>query len=118
MGAVGTEASVTVTVFPATVSVPALGGVVVAAAVYATVPEPLPLLPLVMEIQEALVVAVQVQPLVVVTAMVPLPPVAGIVWVVGETVKVHAAPSFTVTVWPATVNVPVRGEDDEFAATV
>ena len=70
-------ASVTVNVLPAIVSVADLADVaVLAAAVYPTLPLPLPLAPLVIVTHDAALVAVQVHPLVVVTVTVPVPPVA------------------------------------------
>ena len=62
---------VTVTVCPAIVSVPVRGLVeVFAATVYATVPFPVPLPPLVTVIQDALLAPVHAQPLVAVTVVV------------------------------------------------
>ena len=80
-------------------------------------PLPLPLAPDVMVNQEALLVAVHAQPAVVVTVAVLDPAAATGFRVVGATLKVQAAPCcVTVTVCPATVNVPVRGEVEVFAA--
>ena len=63
-------ACVTVTVTPATVSVPVRGEVLVLAAIeYVTVPLPLPFAPAVIVSQAALEVAVQAHPAVAVTAM-------------------------------------------------
>jgi hypothetical protein len=60
-------------------------------------------------IQVALLVAVQLQPVGVVTLTVPLLPSDANNWLVGEIVKVQDMPSwFTVNVWPAIVSVPVR----------
>ena len=58
---------------PATVSVPLLGLVLVLAAIeYATVPEPVPLVPEVIVIHDAALDAVHAHPLVVVTLAVPV----------------------------------------------
>ena len=101
---------VTVTVWPATVSVPvrcAVAALVVALKV--TVPLPDPLAPLPIVSQAALLVALHAQPVAAVTAVVDEPPAAVSVRDVGDTPKVQAAPlCVTVTVWPATVRVPVR----------
>ena len=84
-----------------------------------TVPLPLPLAPLVIVSQLESLVAVQAQPDVVVTAALAVPPAAAIVCVVGDTEKLQGAPLWvTVTVWPATVKVPVRDDVDAFADTV
>jgi hypothetical protein len=108
----------TVTVWPATVRVPVRGSVAAfAAMVKATVPLPLPLAPEVIVSQESLLVAVQLQPAIVVTVAALDPPVAAGFTVVGDTVNTHGAPCWlTVTVWPATVKVPVRGDEEVFAA--
>jgi hypothetical protein len=69
--------------------------------------------------QESLLVAVQLQPAVVVTVAELDPAAARGFRVVGATLNVQAAPCcVTVTVCPATVNVPVRGEVEVFAAMV
>jgi len=82
----------TVTVCPAMVSVRRRADVPVFAVVlYVTVPLPVPLAPAVTVIQVALLVAVQVQPVCVVTFTVELPPAAGSASVVGATVNVHGA---------------------------
>ena len=74
-------------VWPATVSVPVWGDVdVLAATEYPTVPLPLPLAPLVIVSQLALLVAVQPHPLVVVTPTVAAPPLAVGDALVGDTV--------------------------------
>lgn len=116
----GAPAWVRVTAWPAMVSVPVRGDVAVFASIEkATVPLPLPLTPDVMVSQELLLVAVQLQPAAVVTVLLlELAPAPG-VSAVGETVKLQGdgAPAWvTVTVWPATVSVPVRGELAVFAA--
>jgi hypothetical protein len=81
-----------VTVCPAIVSVPVRADVPVFAVVlYVTVPLPVPLAPAVTVIQVALLVAVHVQPVCVVTLTVELPPAAGSASVVGATVNVQGA---------------------------
>jgi hypothetical protein len=70
-----------------------------------------------MVIQLSLLVAVQLHPLVVVTVTLAGPPAAGLVGFSGATVKAHAPACVTVTVWPATVSVPVRPEVEVLAAT-
>jgi hypothetical protein len=67
---------------------------VLAATVNATVPLPLPDAPLVTVIQAALLVAVQAQPLVVVTATVELSPAAGEFRLTGAIENVQAAPAW------------------------
>jgi hypothetical protein len=63
--------------------------------------------------------AVQLQFDDVVTVTVPVPPLAGRVWLVGEIVNVHgAAGCVTVNVCPAIVIVPVRDDVVVFAATL
>ena len=62
-----------------------------------------------MLIQVALLVAVQLQPVKVVTLTVPLPPSDVNDWLGGEIEKVQGTPPcVTVKVWPAIVIVPVR----------
>jgi hypothetical protein len=102
---------VTTTLFPPAVSVVERDEVVVfGAAAIVTDPLPLPLLPLVMLSHEDDSEDVQAQPLVVVSAMLALPPTAAIERVAGETVKRHdAAACATVTTCPATVSVALRG---------
>ena len=114
----GAPACVTVTVWPATVSVPVRGDVAVLAAMAKpTVPFPLPLAPDVMLSQEALLVAVHVHPVAAVTLLLLELALAPGLSDVGETVYVQATPAcVTVTVWPATVSVPVRGEVAVLAA--
>ena len=83
---------VTVTACPAIVSVPVRGLVeVFAATVYATVPFPVPLPPLVTVIQDALLPPVQVQPVVVVTAVVNDPPAAATFCAFGAIAKLQVA---------------------------
>ncbi len=83
-------------------------------------PEPVPDAPLLSVIQFALLVAVHVQALdVAVTLTLAVPPAAGSDCVVGLMVKPHdGAASVTVTVCPATVNVPVCAVVLVFGATV
>ena len=70
---------------------------------------PVPLLPLVTEIQDVLLLtAVQPQPLVVLTVAFSEPPAAVLFTVVHATANVHMPACVTVTVWSAIVNVPVR----------
>ena len=70
-------------------------------------------------IQVAAVVAVQPQPAAAVTPRLAGPPAAGVATSLGETLSTVQAPDCaTVTVWPATVSVPVRLDVDVFAATV
>ena len=111
-------ACVTVTVAPATVKVPVRDDVeVFAAATKVLLPEPLPVAPLPIESQAALLVADQVQPVVVVTAAVSEPPAAPTEAVVGATVYAHWF-CVTVIVCPATVKVPERVPVEPFIATV
>jgi hypothetical protein len=101
-GALGVVAPpcVTANVRPAIVSVPLREIVLVfAATLNPAGPLPLPL-GLVTVIQGALLVAVQPQPVVVVTVVDPVPPAAATVRLVGEIVKVH--------VWAGWVTVKVR----------
>ncbi len=114
----GAPAWVTVTVCPAMVSVPVREDVAVLAAIEnATAPFPLPPAPDVMVSHAALLVAVQLQPASVVTAVLLELAAAPGVNVIGETVNVHGTPAWvTVTVWPAMVSVPVRGDVSVLAA--
>ncbi len=86
----------------------------------ATLPFPLPDAPLVIVIQGADEVAVQVQSAVAVTATLPVPPAGSTDCVVGEMVYEHgggAAGCVTVSVAPAIVMVPLRAAP-AFAAAV
>ncbi len=77
----------------------------------ATVPFPLPDAPPVMLIHDALDAAVHAHPLALVTATLPLPPVASTDWLDGAIAKLHGgggAGCDTVSVSPAIVRVPVR----------
>ena len=111
---------VTVTVWPATVSVPTRCDVdVLAVALKVTVPLPLPLAPPLMVSHPALLVAVQVQPVAAVTVVVDDPAADVSVREVGETPKVQEMPLWvTVTVWPATVSVPTRCAVDVLAVAL
>jgi hypothetical protein len=61
--------------------------------------------------------AVQLQPALVVTLIVPLSPVAAAVMLDGVIVYVHGAPPwFTVNVWPAIVRVALLAAVVEFAS--
>jgi len=108
-----------VIVCPAMVSVPVRDEVpVLSVNAKATVPLPVPLAPDVMETHERVSVVVQLQPAAVVTLTLPVPAAAAGVSKVGAAVKVHGggAPAcVTVTVWPATVTLAVRGEVDVLA---
>ena len=75
-----------------------------------TLPFPVPLAPVRMVIHPALVVAAQAQPEPADTEIaVPVPPDAPMEAVVGVTEEEHVVAAwFTVTVWFATVSVPVR----------
>jgi hypothetical protein len=112
-----TPAWVTVTVWPATVNVPVRGDAdVFAVTEKVTVPAPLALLPPVTVIHAALLAAVQLQLLSVLTPTVPVPALAVSERLVAARVNVHGAPAWvTVTVCPAIVSVPVRGLLDGFA---
>jgi hypothetical protein len=78
---------------------------------------PLPVAPELTLIQLALVVEVQLQPLVAVTVMVPVPPAAAILAVVGEIDGAHGAPAWvTLNVSSPMVSEPVRDALDVFAA--
>jgi hypothetical protein len=72
-----TAACVTVKVWPATVSVPVREPAVLTAAAKVTDPFPVPEAADVIDSQDALLLAVHVQPLAVVTPTVPVPPRAG-----------------------------------------
>ena len=98
----------TVNVRPAIVSVPDRPGPLVDATAILTVPLPFPLPPDVIEIHGALLVALQAQPDGALTETAPVPPPGATDCDSGDIVKVHASPCVTVTVCPATVNVPER----------
>jgi len=85
-----------------------------------TVPFPLPVEPDVTVIHGALLLAVHVHPVAVVTFEVPDPPSAGTVWLDGAIEYVQGAETptcVTVNVCPAMVSVPVRSAP-VFASTV
>jgi hypothetical protein len=80
---------------------------------------PLPLAPPMTVIQEALLVAVHVQPLATVTGTVPLKVPATAVPDIGEIVATQGVPAcVTVNVLPPIVRIPLRGVLPEFAATL
>ena len=81
-------------------------------------PLPVPHAPAVTVIHVALLVAVHAQPAVAVTATVAEPPLAAALADVGEALKLHGKVCVIVTVWPATVSVPVREVVPVFAATL
>ena len=105
---------------PAIVSVAVRDSVpVFAAALYATVPDPVPVAPLVIVAQLDPLEDVQLQLDEVVTVTVPVPPVAGNDALAGEMVTVQGPPGcVTVNVRPAIVIVPVRDVVSVFAATL
>ena len=108
---------VTVTVCPATVNVPVREApVVLAATLNVTEPMPEPLAPAVTVIHDVVVVAVHAQDVPEVTLSVRLVASASTAKLVGVTVAEQpVAPCVTVTVCPATVNVPVREAPVVFA---
>ena len=116
----GAAACVTVNVCPPAVIVPVRDVVAeFAATVNVTVPLPDPLAPPVIVIQVALLAAVHVQPLPLVTANELVPPPATTDSETGEIEYVHgAAACVTVNVCPPAVIVPVRDVVAEFAATL
>ena len=92
---------------------------VLVAALKVTVPLPEPVAPPLILSHEALLEAVHAHPLATVTAVVDDPPADVSVREVGDTPKVQAEPvCVTVTVWPATVRVPIRCEGDVFAVAL
>jgi hypothetical protein len=115
-----TLGSVTTNALPAIVSVAERAvDDPLAAPVNPTLPEPVPVAPLVIVTHDAPLVAVQVHPADVVTITVPLPPLAENDWLVGEIVNEHGAAAWvTVNVLPPTVSVPVRGAAPVLAATL
>ena len=110
----------TVTVCPATVNVPMREApVVFAPMLNVTEPMPEPLAPAVTVIHDVVVVAVQEQDVPEVTLSVRLLASASTAKLVGVTVAEQpVAPCVTVTVWPATVNVPLREAPVVLAATL
>ena len=83
-----------------------------------TVPLPVPLPPLVTVIHGSLLVAVHAQADCVVTVTLFVPAIDVNACVVGDAVNVHGALCVIVTVWPATVSVPVRDVVPVFAVTL
>jgi hypothetical protein len=84
---------------------------VFAATLNATEPLPLPLEPVAIVIHDAFDEAVHAQPLLLVTATLPLPPAASTDWLAGEMEYEHgvgAAACDTVSVSPAIDSVPLR----------
>jgi hypothetical protein len=83
---------------------------------------PLPVFepPLVTEMNAALLIALQMQLAAdAVTLTVRDPPVASTLALVGESANAHPVPDdcVTVTIWPATITVPVRADDPVLVAT-
>jgi hypothetical protein len=120
--AAGGAAWLTVKVWPATVSVPLRAAPVFAATLNSTEPGPLPLVPDVMLSHDALLLAVQLQPLVVeIVTGLPGPAAAAADWLVGVIEYAQAVPPaaawLTVNVCPAMVRVPERAAP-LFAATL
>src|SRR5437762_8272431 len=90
-------------------TVPLRGPAAFASTFIVTVPLPAPLEPAATEIHGAVLTAVQLQRAAALTAVVVLPPLDVIDWLVGDSVKTHgAAACETVTVWPAMMTDPVR----------
>ncbi len=84
---------------------------VLAAALYATAPEPVPLAPDVTVSHDALLLAVHPQPLVAVIVTEPVPPADGSDWLFAESAyEQESAACVTVNVTPAIVIVPVRAD--------
>jgi hypothetical protein len=98
----------TVTVWFATVSVPARAGPLVAWTENVTVPSPLPDDPAVTVIHDAPLAAVHAHPGAAVTVMVPVPPAEFMVCVTGATWKEQPGDCSTVNGLPATTRNPVR----------
>ena len=113
-------ACVTVNVAPAMVRVPVrLDATVFAATSKVTDPLPDPVAPAVTVIHNALLVAVQLQPVAAITVLLPLPDPPEKDWVVGEIDgEQDAAAWVTVNVAPAMVSVPVRLDATVFAVTL
>lgn len=111
-------ACVTVTVWPAAVNVPVRGlPVAFCAMENVTEPIPEPAAPLVMVIQLVAVVAVHGQDVPETTLSVRLLAIASTAKLTGVAVDAQpVAACVTVTVWPAAVNVPVRGVPVVFCA--
>jgi hypothetical protein len=99
---------VTVNRCPSTRSVPVRDGPSHALTLKATVPGPVPDCPEISAIHGTSLCADHVQPSAVLTAIVPEPPLAPTDCAVGRIEVLHPTPCRTVTVFPATVNTPVR----------
>jgi hypothetical protein len=97
----------TVNIWPPIVNVPDRAMLAVAAALYCTVPPPLPLAPDVTVSQDALLVAVHGHPAPVVTVTLPVPPAAGTLALVGAIEMEQPLPCVTVIVEPPKRIVPV-----------
>jgi hypothetical protein len=105
----GTACCVTISVCPPMTTVPLRAAASFAATENLTTPFPVPEAPSVMVIQEFCVAAVHAQPAPAVSAVEPVPPVAGKSSDAGEIENVHGAGLWvTVNVWPAIVAVPLR----------
>jgi hypothetical protein len=76
-----------------------------------------PLPPLVIVIHVSLLSAIQLHPEPVVSEMVPGPPATPADGATGVMVKLQVPLCVTVTVFPVTTNVPVRGIEPVFGAT-
>jgi hypothetical protein len=114
----GTPACVTVKDWPAIVTTPVRGVMLVLAAMlYATVPLPLPPVAPVSVIQPTVLDAVHAQPAFVVTETDPVRAPAVMERLVGEMENVQPAAWVIVKVCPAIVSEPVRGLVVVFAAT-
>ncbi len=111
---------VTTKLLPAIVKVALRGPLVVfAATVKSTPPDPVRFAPFEIVTQDAALVAVHVQPALVVTMVLPVPAVALKAWPCDEIAYEHgAAACMTVKVRPPTVRVPVREAVPPFAAKV
>ena len=107
---------VSVKVCPAMVIVPGRAPPEVDAAVYCTVPLPVPLAPDVMVIHEALLVAVHAQPLPPVTATLPDPPDAPTLALPGAIENEQPLSWLTMKALPPIVSVPDRGPPSVAAA--
>jgi hypothetical protein len=100
---------VTVNVWPAIVSVPVRCPPGFAAAAYVTLPGVLPLAGLVIDNQSALAVADHAHPPGAFTVIVPPPPAAGTVSLVGASVNEHPPSCPSTNVCPPTLTVPDLG---------
>ncbi len=91
--AAAVPACATEIVWLATVTVPVRGSAVFGPTVIATCPAPLPLDPATTATHDAWLAAVQPQPLIALTCMVAVPPVAVSVIELASTLNEHGAPS-------------------------